>query len=173
MAKDVNGGAKDSSRQTLIKQNPRDEVLTLIHTVKEEEKQRKSLLPAAKASAKKREAARMAGDFTGTFYHLCDDYFGLVRSRVDALTDAALKELEKLIARRALSRSLPYRCLAYTPVVGWSWYGLNSLVKAEEKSRGLDHDPKPGKSWSYRYLRGRLRSFYGENWFLETMGRTR
>ncbi len=153
-------------REGLIRQNPRDRVVCEIQTNMEEAR---ALKEAERRQKTDTRMSRSKVRFAKTFLALANEYFSYSPQRVRSLTNEELLALEKIIARRALGRSMVSRALSWNPA-GLVVFAANNAWKA--LNNGIDHDPKAGKSWSYRYLRGKLKGAYGNDWFpLETVRR--
>ncbi len=173
-------GGGSGNGNNLVRQNPRDELVSLIVERTREaeafEKRKKEEAREAKRIAREektraREARRenklrnAKGWFRPLFRELASSYFRLTDRDIKDLSDEQLRELEQLIAKKALAASIGSKALFQLSGVGLLGYVGYQLRRRQYRWRYEDCNPRPGRAWSYRYLRGVLRGAYGKEWF--------
>lgn len=159
----VNGTPNNTG---LISQNPKDRVVARIAERREEHK-------AQHKTKREAEREKKYGEVKSRFAQLfhviaANRHFGLGVLDIKEFGDEELLELERLVAREALSGSIVPRLICFSPGVGQVVVGsiaLFNLMKRIDNDGKRDYNPRPGKSWSYRTLRGRLQRVYGKDWF--------
>lgn len=162
VGQELDNGAPNNTG--LVSQNAKDRVVSRIAERKQERKDREKRHGEAE---RERKFYAEKSKFANLFHAIASRHLDLDPSDICEFGDEELLALERLVARKALSGSILPRTIAFTPGVGQVVVGaivLINLVKRLDYGTRVYHS-RPGKSWSYRTVRGRLQKAYGKDWF--------